>query len=55
MAENEPALYYKIKETNFKPIPNIYSSTLKEMVELMLTKDTSKRPYLEEIFKLIVM
>lgn len=44
MADNLLGLVYKIVSETPKPIPEIYSEDLQEIVTLCLTKDASKRP-----------
>ena len=43
-ADNLLGLVYKIVEEKQEPIPDNYSDDMKEIVELLLTKEVRKRP-----------
>lgn len=49
IAKSIPVLIHKILRTNPAPIPYVYSSDLRLLVESMLSKQPSKRPHISEI------
>ena len=54
-ALNQGALALKILRANFNPIPAIYSKSLKDVVDKLLTKDYRQRPDIEQILRLDIM
>lgn len=49
LADNLLGLVFKIVKGNYDAIPSEYSDDLRELVDVILTKDTSKRPTVQEI------
>lgn len=49
VAENLLGLVYKIVEETPEPIPDRYSDEMKQIVELLLTKEVSKRPTISQL------
>ena len=50
-ADNLGALCNKVLNDSYDPIPDIYSTNLKAMVDLLLTKDQEVRPSITEILR----
>jgi NIMA (never in mitosis gene a)-related kinase len=51
-ADNLLGLVYKIVQDNYDPIPDIYSQDLKNLIKLLLNKESKERPNLSEILQL---
>jgi len=49
LADNLLGLVFKIVKGNYDNIPSVYSSDMKNLVDLILNKDASKRPTVQEI------
>lgn len=52
LADNLLGLVYKIVKGNYDAIPDIYSDDLKNLIDVILTKDESKRPTVQQILLL---
>ena len=52
---NMQELYYNILNLKYKPIPNIYSKELNEIINLILNKDPKKRPSTTELLNNIII
>ena len=52
-AKNQAALFFKITNGNYEPIPNHlkYSKELKKMVDLLLEKNYNHRPFMKNIIE----
>ena len=50
-AENLLGLVFKIVQDKQEPIPDIYSQDLKELINLLLTKDENTRPKVIDIIR----
>ena len=52
-AKNQAALFFKITNGNYEPIPNHlkYSKELKKMVDLLLEKNYNHRPFMKDVIE----
>jgi NIMA (never in mitosis gene a)-related kinase len=51
-ADNLLGLVYKIVQDNYDPIPERYSSDLKNLIKMLLQKDSKKRPSVADLIQM---
>ena len=52
---NMEELYLNVLKLKYKPIPNIYSKELNDMIHLILVKDSNKRPTTSDLLNNIII
>jgi NIMA (never in mitosis gene a)-related kinase len=51
-ADNLLGLVYKIVQDNYDPIPERYSSDLKNLIKMLLQKDSKNRPSVADLIQM---